>query len=77
MVKGSDPIEDANMMNWYFEEIITKVFQKQSFSVVLGIWRDLVFLIMQFARRGLEVFVLLFDFQSFALFFTHYQLITL
>jgi hypothetical protein len=76
LVEGPDAVEDADMVDGYFEEIVAEVLEEEGFGVVFSVGRDLVLLVVQFAGRRLEVFVLLFDFQSFALFFTHYQLIT-
>lgn len=62
LVEGPDAVEDAYMVDGYFEEIVAEVLQEEGFGVVLGVGRDLVLLVVQFARWRLEVFVFLFDF---------------
>ena len=67
-------VEDMQMVNGDFKEVVDEVLQQQRIDVFLAVGRDLVLFVVQFAGDRSEVFILLFYLLSFPLFlgFAHH-----
>ncbi len=69
-------IEDVDMVDWNFEEVVGEVFKEESPNVFLRIGRNLELLIVKFPGRRSKLPFLLLYFLSLALFLTFVHIIS-
>jgi hypothetical protein len=75
LIEISNAVEDVNVVDGSFEEVVDEVLEQQSFDVLVTVGRNLILLVVKLSIGRSEVSVFFFYFFPLALFltFVHYN----